>query len=113
MPENQEEAEQVYGHWDARNGRYYFIADIVLDDGILRRGVVFDGDSNIAVEINSNTLPVQPEFFGRLIVALLITLDCSLGHQRSSGVTDIERQVFYLKYGDENDEAIRKTGWLW
>jgi hypothetical protein len=98
MPESQEEAERVYRHWAVRNGRYYFLADVVLDDGILRHDVEFDGDSNIAVRVSQKKVSEQPELIGCLIVEALITSDYSSGH-RYTEATDAERQAFTRKHG--------------
>ena len=98
MPESQEEAERVYCHWDARNGRYYFLADVVLDGGVLLRDIEFDADSNIAVRANQEKLSEQPELIDRLIVEALITTDCSSG-RRHTEATDAERQAFTRERG--------------
>ena len=60
FPNSAEEAALVYEQWDRLNGRYYFMADVVLENGE-RLLVTFDSDSNIAVQVGG--LPVAARFY--------------------------------------------------
>ena len=64
FPTSSEEADVVYKRWDRLNGRYYYIADVLLESGEALV-VTFDGDTNIAVEIGG--LPVPSELFATAI----------------------------------------------
>jgi hypothetical protein len=79
LPFDALEAERVFRRWDSLNGRYYFKADVRLDDGTLLQDMMFDGDTNIAVEFNRQWLYLQPQLLGRDIVAWLVTKDYTGG----------------------------------
>gem|GEM_PF-4403834 len=82
MPADAAEAERVYRRWDSLNGRYYFIADVALTDGSLLRDVVFDSDTNVAVQVN-------PEVYGATISEWLVTRD-----RTGSTASSAEREAF-------------------
>ena len=64
MPVDRDTARRVYAAWDRLNGRYYQRADLRLPDGTVLEGVLFDGDSRVAVEARGRPLPEQPDLFG-------------------------------------------------
>jgi hypothetical protein len=61
----------VYRQWDGLNGRYYFVADVFLDDGSVRRDVTFDSDKNVAVEIARRRVWEVRELMGKQVIQLL------------------------------------------
>jgi len=81
MPNTLGEAERVYRKWDIRNGRYSFVADIVFADGTSQKDVVFDGDSNIAVQIDGKIIVEQSRFFGQPIIEFFVTDDKTSGRR--------------------------------
>jgi hypothetical protein len=87
MPNTPEEAEQVYRRWDTLNGRYYFVADIVFVDGTTQKDVIFDGDSNIAVQIDGKKILDQPGFFGQPIIKFLVTDDKTGGRRYKANLS--------------------------
>ena len=60
FPSSAEEAVIVYERWHRLNGRYYFIADVVLENGE-KLSVTFDSDTNIAVQVGG--LPVAARLY--------------------------------------------------
>jgi hypothetical protein len=92
MPHSLAEAEQVFRRWDTLNGRYYFMADVLLEGGRFLSGVIFDGDSGIAVR--HGRLPVyrQIDLVGRSIAAWLVTEDRSPGKPFGNAPEDERRR---------------------
>ena len=76
MPSDATQAASVHRMWDARNGRYYLTADVVLENGTFLRDVTFDGDSRVAVEVG---LAEFPAYFGKRIVDFFTVADCATG----------------------------------
>jgi hypothetical protein len=93
MPVSEDEARRVFARWDRLNGRYDYIADVRFADGAHHRNVVFDADTNIAVEINGGPVFLDPTFFARAIAAVLVTRDRSPGHRRAEA-SDEQRDAF-------------------
>lgn len=79
LPADAAEAERVYRRWDGLNGRYHVVADVRLADGTTLGGVVFDGDTGVAVECGGRPVSDQPELLGREVAAWVVTRDCSCG----------------------------------
>lgn len=97
LPESVAEAERIFRRYRSLNGRYYLVADVVWE-GELHLGVVFDGDSRIAVESNRCPVYQQPSLIGKRVQDYLITKDRSCG--TPFGEADAEgRQHFAEKYG--------------
>jgi len=71
LPAHEIEAERVHRRWDSLNGRYYFTADLVLEDGTLLWDVLF----------------------GRRVTAWLVTKDCT-GSGRYGEATAEQREAF-------------------
>jgi hypothetical protein len=92
MPQSLAEAEQAFRRWDTLNGRYYFVADVLLEGGRFLSGVIFDGDSGIAVW--HGRLPVyrQIDLVGRNIAASLVTEDRSPGKPFGYATEDERRR---------------------
>lgn len=57
FPTSQDESDAVWKRWDRLNGRYYYVADVILKNGRIIREVTFDKDTNIAVEIVGSRVP--------------------------------------------------------
>jgi hypothetical protein len=93
LPVDAFEAERVFRRWDSLKGRYYFEADVVIGDGTLLQDMVFDGDTNIAVEFDKRWIYLQPQLFGRDIRAWLVTKDRTPGGRYGDASRE-EREAF-------------------
>ena len=82
MPTDVKQAASVHRMWDARNGRYYLTADVVLGDGMFLRDVTFDGDSRVAVMVGDRPLSELPAYFGKRIADCFTVADCATGTLR-------------------------------
>jgi hypothetical protein len=98
LPSDALKAGRVFRRWDGLNGRYYFEADVVLDDGTLLREMTFDGDTNIAVSFGGRWDYLPPSLFGRQIVDWLVTKDCT-GEDRYGDATPEQREAFARVHG--------------
>lgn len=68
------------------NGRYFIIADVVLNDGTFLKDVEFDADSRVAIK-----------YYGkRTITKGLVVCDCSWGTCLRKATSD-ERRAFELE----------------
>ena len=92
MPQSLAEAEQVFRRWDTLNGRYYFVADVLLEGGRFFSGVIFDGDSGIAVRYGQLPVYRQLGMVGRGIAAWLVTEDRSPGKPFGNAPEDERRR---------------------
>lgn len=101
MPASMTEAEHAFRRYNGLNGRYYFVADVVLEGGRLLPGVTFDGDSRIAVEYNRRPVHQQPDLIGRATVAYLISRDRSCG-QSLGEASEEERKKFLSEHAGPN-----------
>jgi hypothetical protein len=72
--DNSSEGEQAYRHWDRINGRYFMIADLILDDASLVPEVTFDTDTNVALLVRNRKVWKLQQLKGRRIVAHLSVL---------------------------------------
>jgi hypothetical protein len=99
LPSDALEAGRVFRRRDGLNGRYYFEADVVLDDGTLLREMTFDGDTNIAVLFGGRWDYLPPSLFGRQIVGWLVTKDCT-GGGRYGDATPEQREAFARVHGE-------------
>ena len=92
MPINPAEGERVFQHYQANNGRYYLIADVLLKDNRLLQEVIFEGDSLVAVEYQRQPICKQPEQIGRQVKGWLAVKDHSSGHRYGEATEDERRQ---------------------
>jgi hypothetical protein len=90
FPSDRTEAEEVWQHWDWLNGRYYVVADVIVDEHVLLRDAVFDRDTGIAVEVGNERLYDRADLFGRRISGVLVVRQ--YGSEVSA--TEAERQAF-------------------
>ena len=104
MPESFAEAEQVFRRWDTLNGRSYFVADVLLEGGRLLTGVIFCGDSRVAVR--HGRLPVyrQLNLVGRSVAAWLVTEDRSPGRLYGNATEEDRRH-----FREEHAEAFASS----
>lgn len=70
MPASQDEADRIHRCWDRLNGRYFFVAEVELDDGRVLPSVTFDSDTNIAVEVGDVAVGLRFDLVGRPIARL-------------------------------------------
>jgi hypothetical protein len=91
------EAERVFRHYDGLNGRYYFKADIVLEDGRLLADVTFDGDSAVAVEYQRRFVYEQPDLLNKQAETWLVTIDRSCG-RLFGDASEEQRRHFFAQY---------------
>jgi hypothetical protein len=104
MPQSLAEAEQVFRRWDTLNGRYYFVADILLEGGRFFSGVIFDGDSGIAVRYGQLPVYRQLAMVGRGVVVWLVTEDRSPGRAFGNASED-ERRRFQEEHAGQTRAA--------
>lgn len=70
MPNDQDEADRAWRCWDRLNGRYTFAAAVELESGVRLPKVLFDSDTNIAVEEGGVPLRFRFSLLGRRIARL-------------------------------------------
>lgn len=93
MPDTIAEAVRVSRQYESLNGRYYFVANILLEEGRFLEAVTFDGDSRVAVEYGGHPLSQQPDLIAKPVVAYLVTRDRSAG-QNFGDADEVQRQRF-------------------
>jgi hypothetical protein len=96
MPQSEQELRNVRSSWDQLNGRYYLIAHIVVEPQLYLSNVMFDANTNIALELKNDQQGYQIEdFFGRKIIASLI-IQSTLGQPPDVSIE--ERDAFARKW---------------
>jgi hypothetical protein len=100
MPANLKQAAEAHRWWDARNGRYFLTADVVLEDGTFLRDVTFDTDLQIAVEVGHRPLAEFPVYFGKRVVNL-----CTVMEPGGHTTNDKRRAAFAERYQRDSGPA--------
>ena len=100
MPSNSNEAAKAYSWWDARNGRYFLVADVVLDDGTFLKDVTFDTDLRMAVEVGHRPSAEFPAYFGKRVTDL-----CTVSVPGVYTNNDERRAAFAKRHGQNGGPA--------
>lgn len=95
MPRDRAEALSVFGYYDGCNGRYFLVADMLLENGMLIRDVTFDTTTRVAVEVNGWPITVFSDVFGQRMVEFVIFREDS---DTADTVDHTRREAFALRH---------------
>jgi hypothetical protein len=100
MPANSKQAAEAYRWWDDRNGRYFLVADVVLEDGTFLKDVIFDTDLQVAVEVGRRPAAEFPAYFGKRVAEL-----CTVMEPGVYTNNDERRAAFAKRHGPDGGPA--------